>query len=231
MLDVSRWRSRWAAGRRVGIRSRIAVSLSPSLASTSFPAACWRLTAGSVVAVLGAALLAVEWAERQRPALPHGSPPPIVVASEATTIEAPPAGPTPNGLIRAWERNGRAREETAPSGVISGELPQAPRIDRRAAALFGPPDHQPEAAWLSEVVRSERGTARAYLVGTAMARWLATGFRAVLAWEATSGYGAVEASRADDRARLLAMRPSLGCTPGAEYQETPSCSAAVASLD
>ena len=114
---------------------------------------------------------------------------------------------------------------------MDGELPQAPRSDLRAAALFGPPDRQPEAAWLTAPVRSERGTARAYLVGTAMARWLAPGFRAVLAWEASSGYGAVEASRAEDRARLLAMQPSLGCTPGAEYQETPSCSAAAASLD
>jgi hypothetical protein len=84
--------------------------------------------------------------------------------------------------------------DPGPSAFIGAAPSAADGIDVAAAALYGPPDRQPEVAWLRETANSNRGAVRSYLEQTAMGRWLTPGFRAVLAWEETSGYDAVEAS-------------------------------------
>jgi hypothetical protein len=98
-----------------------------------------------------------------------------------------------------------------------------PGPDVFAAALFGPPDRQPNAAAIETAIRT-RGDAggylepkaaaewtarwyravtdpgddvRLYLVMSASARWSARWYAAIAVWDESSGYGAVESSRGD----------------------------------
>lgn len=72
----------------------------------------------------------------------------------------------------------------------------ADNIDLVSAALFGPPERQPAAMSPEESLSNERSEVRSYLEGTATVHWLTPGFRRIMDWNETSGFGAVEAGRA-----------------------------------
>ena len=57
---------------------------------------------------------------------------------------------------------------------LAADPPPAAGIDRAAAALYGPPDRQPQA-WLEEGLDGGRGQARDYLEESAASRLLARG--------------------------------------------------------
>jgi hypothetical protein len=79
----------------------------------------------------------------------------------------------------------------------------------------------PAPTGFTSLVPSDVRWAPAY----ALSRQMNPQMTAAKAWEESSGYASVEASRADGLARVLAMGSVLDCNRGAEYQETPSCSA------
>jgi len=70
----------------------------------------------------------------------------------------------------------------------------------------------------------ECGAARIFLMQSASARWLAPRFRAAEEWSGTSGYGALEASRAQQHGDMRTSEPALECAIGAEHQQAPACS-------
>jgi hypothetical protein len=72
----------------------------------------------------------------------------------------------------------------------------ADNIDWVSAALFGAPDRQPAAMLPEESLNNDRNKARSYLERTATVHWLTPGFRRIMDWNETSGFGAVEAGRA-----------------------------------
>jgi hypothetical protein len=72
----------------------------------------------------------------------------------------------------------------------------ADNIDWVSAALFSAPDRQPAAMLPEESLNNDRNKARSYLERTATVHWLMPGFRRIMDWNETSGFGAVEAGRA-----------------------------------
>jgi hypothetical protein len=75
------------------------------------------------------------------------------------------------GLAALAYKDGRTATDPEVSNVDAAPR-QADGIDLTAAALYGPPDRQPQAALEEEVLDGGRGRARVFLERTAAAPWV-----------------------------------------------------------
>jgi hypothetical protein len=182
--------------------------------------------------IAAASPVLAEWADSARPL------PPRPAGREADTIV--PVALTPPVLVDALAGGvsgtaANAAQVARPdfshagcprsSGSTIGTLADAPGHHRDSAARVCSWDRHRGLKWVTAAARDERGIARGYLEQTAAARWLRPGLRVVQTWEATSGYGAVEAGRAAGRPTVLATTAAPNGARSAGDPEPPSGSA------
>jgi hypothetical protein len=148
------------------------------------PITVWRVLALHVPLVgLGIVLLGAGMREMVLPA--GEATRPLITSS---SLPAEPGIPTGGGT-HAPHRVGRPAILSSPrltatcpdpSEVTATDARPPDSIDGFAAAMFGPPDRQPQETLAERMLDRGRGQARGYLEQTASARWTAPWYRAAL---------------------------------------------------
>ena len=197
----------WTRVARPRARSRGMASPGITVASR-FPA-CRQPIAGIALAALGAWLIGVGLVEPSSPDRQTGVMPAPRVVNVMNHIRSAVSERSPGGVVLSWERGPASAEQDT---LMFREPVLRPRCLR--ADLVAEPAPPPD----------ECGMARTYLLQAASVRWLASSLRVAEVSSETSGYGALESSRANYLGPIRAIAPALDCTISSTHQEIPSCS-------